>query len=350
MEILQHIAAFDKHEQHVFFSELFDRDLMPDLIICIAGADQEQADAFLAIFTRHDRDKIIPDVEAARPVKKDLLNVSISRIQGILDSMPCLMEKHRKIREDAVQQTAINRDILKEWLTREKPMSDQSLEKPWPPVQKSTAENAAIIKLPEAEAKTLQKNDLFTIIRDRESRRKYTDEPLTLEELAFLLWSTQGLKKVLADGRVTIRTVPSAGARHPFETYIAVNNVVGLRPGVYRYLFLEHALELCFESSDLKRQLIICGVGQRFVGECAVCFFWSCIPYRTEWRYSIASHKIILLDAGHVCQNLYLACEAIGCGTCAVGSYHQEKTDAFLGLDGKEEFVIYLAPVGKVPR
>ena len=350
MEVLQHITVFDKHEQHVFFSELFDRDLMPDLIICIAGAEKEQADAFLAIFSRHERDKIMPEVMAARPVHRDLLSVSTRKIQGVLDSMPCLIEKHKKIKEDAVQQTAINRDFLKEWLTREKPMSDQSLGKPWPPVQKPPVENATIIKLPEATAEALQKNDLFVAIRDRESRRKFTGEPLALEELAFLLWSTQGLKKTLADGRVTIRTVPSAGARHSFETYIAINNVTGLQPGVYRYLFLEHALELCFESSDLVRQLIICGVGQRFVGECAACFFWSCIPYRMEWRYSIASHKIILLDAGHVCQNLYLACEAIGCGTCAVGSYHQQKTDAFLGLDGEEEFVIYLAPVGKIPR
>jgi SagB-type dehydrogenase family enzyme len=75
---------------------------------------------------------------------------------------------------------------------------------------------------------------------------------------------------------------------------------------------------------------------------------WSAIPYRMEWRYGLAAHKVILLDAGHVCQNLYLACEAIGAGTCAVAAYDQELMDKLLRIDGNDEFVIYLAAVGKV--
>ncbi|MCK4312229.1 MAG: nitroreductase family protein, partial [Candidatus Cloacimonetes bacterium] len=60
-----------------------------------------------------------------------------------------------------------------------------------------------------------------------------------------------------------------------------------------------------------------------------------------------AAHKAMLLDAGHVCQNLYLACEDIGAGTCAIAAYDQEKVDALIGVDGLEEFTIYLSPVGK---
>jgi SagB-type dehydrogenase family enzyme len=69
-----------------------------------------------------------------------------------------------------------------------------------------------------------------------------------------------------------------------------------------------------------------------------------------EWRYGLAAHKVIAIDAGHVCQNLYLACEAIGAGTCAIAAYDQEAMDDLVGLDGKDEFTIYLAPVGKVTR
>jgi nitroreductase len=61
----------------------------------------------------------------------------------------------------------------------------------------------------------------------------------------------------------------------------------------------------------------------------AVVFAWTAVPRRMEWRYSIASAKLLALDAGHLCQNLYLACEAIGAG-------------------GEEEFAIYLATVGKL--
>jgi nitroreductase len=66
-----------------------------------------------------------------------------------------------------------------------------------------------------------------------------------------------------------------------------------------------------------------------------------------EWRYDIAAHKVIAIDAGHVCQNLYLACEAIDAGTCAMAAYDQEEMDKLLRVDGQNEFTIYLASVGK---
>lgn len=64
-------------------------------------------------------------------------------------------------------------------------------------------------------------------------------------------------------------------------------------------------------------------------------------------RNGLASHKVIALDAGHVCQNLYLACEAVGAGACAIAAYDQDAMDELLGVDGRDEFTVYLAPVGK---
>jgi SagB-type dehydrogenase family enzyme len=84
------------------------------------------------------------------------------------------------------------------------------------------------------------------------------------------------------------------------------------------------------------------------VGQAAVTFIWTAIPKRTEWRYAEASYKVIALDAGHVCQNLYLACAAIGAGTCAIAAYNQTLVDELLGVDGDEELSIYMAPVGKI--
>jgi SagB-type dehydrogenase family enzyme len=66
-----------------------------------------------------------------------------------------------------------------------------------------------------------------------------------------------------------------------------------------------------------------------------------------EWRYGIAAHKVIAIDAGHVCQNLYLACEAIGAGACAIAAYDQEGMDKLLRIDGDDEYAVYLASVGK---
>ena len=67
-----------------------------------------------------------------------------------------------------------------------------------------------------------------------------------------------------------------------------------------------------------------------------------------EWRHGLAAHKVIALDAGHACQNVYLACEALGAGTCAIAAYDQHRIDELLRLDGEEEFTTYLAPVGRI--
>jgi SagB-type dehydrogenase family enzyme len=144
--------------------------------------------------------------------------------------------------------------------------------------------------------------------------------------------------------------VPSAGCRHAIETYVAAFRVTGLEKAIYRYLPLDHALVEEIRYPDLEERLTRATFGQTFCGEAAATFIWTAIPERMEWRYGEASYKVIALDAGHICQNLYLACENINAGTCAVAAYDQEEIDKVLGIDGRDEFTIYLAPVGKVPQ
>ncbi|MDD3682153.1 MAG: SagB/ThcOx family dehydrogenase [Mesotoga sp.] len=231
---------------------------------------------------------------------------------------------------------------------REVRKTDQMEGKPQPPLEKST-EGFDLIKLPDPNATDLLMKDLREVIFSRESRRVYSDEKISLESLSFLLWSSQGVKGVLKNNYATLRTVPSAGARHPFETYIFVRLVKGLKKGLYRYVALSHSLILLKEG-DFANEVALAALGQKFVGHCAVTFVWSVIPYRTEWRYDLTSYKPILLDAGHICQNLYLACEALNLGTCAIAAYDQTRIDRLIGLDGNDEFAIYMAPVGKPKR
>lgn len=216
-----------------------------------------------------------------------------------------------------------------------------------PPLQKPVPPERTLRPLPGPDSWTIPPCDLVGALARRESRRRFTETPLALNELAFLLWATQGVRKELHAAAV-LRTVPSAGCRHPFETYLAVQRVVGLDPGIYRYLPLQHALVLEKTLDDLPARLSAACLGQNFAGQAAVTFLWTVIPERTEWRYAEASYKVIALDAGHLCQNLYLACEAVGAGTCAIAAYSQALVDDLVGVDGKEEFCIYLAPVGKV--
>jgi SagB-type dehydrogenase family enzyme len=215
-----------------------------------------------------------------------------------------------------------------------------------PPVQKPHSLDAEKVDLPTADWEKVFDLGLSRAMKNRISRRSYKNQPLTLLELSYLLWATQGIRHYA--GKYAFRTVPSAGCRHALETYLAVFNVEGLEGGVYRYLPLTHELILEFKTDHLREKIIKASFDQNFAGQSAVTFIWTAIPYRMEWRYHIDSHKVIAMDAGHVGQNLYLACEAVGCGTCAIGAYDQEYFDELLDLDGEEEFVIYAAPVGKV--
>ncbi|SCY39074.1 SagB/ThcOx family dehydrogenase [Alkaliphilus peptidifermentans] len=225
--------------------------------------------------------------------------------------------------------------------------TDQNKEIQQPPLEKSTEIDGEKIELPKIDASIIKK-DFHKAIEERRSHRKYQNYEMDLDELGYLLWATQGVDTIKGDNYATIRTVPSGGARHPFETYIFVNTVKGLKPGIYRYLALSHQLCLVKEDEGFKEKVTEITLGQKFAAKGSVIFIWSCIPYRSEWRYNVAAHKTMLLDAGHLCQNLYLACEAIGLGTCAIAAYHQEAADLLLNIDGEEEFVVYMAPIGKV--
>jgi SagB-type dehydrogenase family enzyme len=217
-----------------------------------------------------------------------------------------------------------------------------------PPIEKPFSRDSVQIDLFKEDSwENVSTIFLSEAIKKRKSHRAFQDRSLKLDELSFLLWATQGIRHQIDQGHA-YRTVPSAGCRHALETYLCVFKVEGLESGVYRYLPQEHRLLFQFFEEGLSEKLIRAVFRQPYAGKSALTFIWTAIPYRMEWRYGLAAHKVIALDAGHVCQNLYLACEAVGCGTCAIAAYDQEAMDRLLRIDGADEFVIYLAPVGKV--
>lgn len=226
--------------------------------------------------------------------------------------------------------------------------TEQNRHLPAPPVQKPCSKDAVRMILPDGAASLVRLccMSVADAIIQRESVRSYTEQALTLEELAALLWATQGIRHVLGQ-ECALRTVPSAGARHALETYIAASRVEGLPSGLYRYLPLDGQLAQLSVDDQIGRKAAYACLQQRFVAGSAVTFFWTTIPARMEWRYDLAAHKVIAIEAGHVCQNLYLACTALGAGTCAIAAYDQPACDRLLGVDGDEEFTVYIATVGK---
>ena len=229
------------------------------------------------------------------------------------------------------------------------PESDEQKKVPPPLFEQPYPKDAKLINLIPHKEIQIGKTSFIDAVNNRKSRRKYTDEPLSLEELSFLLWCTQGLKRKSKSGRGVFRTVPSSGAKSPFETYLVINRVDGLKPGLYRYISFVHKLLFIKKINDSEKLIGELSYNQKFVGKAPVIFFWTAVPYRTEWRYTILAHKYIAVDLGLLCQSLYLACEAIELGTCAIGYYEQNKLDKLFELNPEEEFVVLVHPVGKYP-
>ncbi len=227
--------------------------------------------------------------------------------------------------------------------------SDQELKLPQPPLVKAASTPAQNhIALTKDFTNLPMLHNLTQLFEARHSARIYTQETMTLEQLSFLLWSCQGIKSIRGKSYATLRTVPSGGARHPFETYLIVRNVDTLKPGVYHYLPMEHKLEFLHEIENMDECICASLCDQSWAAKANVLFYWSILPYRAEWRYGIHAHRTALMDAGHMAENLYLACTGIGLGCCAIASFSDELCNQMLSLDADEEFTIYVVPVGTV--
>jgi SagB-type dehydrogenase family enzyme len=180
-------------------------------------------------------------------------------------------------------------------------------------------------------------------LRNRKSMRSFSDKPLSLEKFGYILWSTTGIQRV--ESGYDFRTAPSAGALYPIETYCFANNVTGLDLGLYHYNIKLHSLEE-LNIGDFSFSLSRACLGQKMLASSQVVFIWSAIFERSKWKYKQRAYRYVYLDCGHIAQNLALCASSLGLGSCQVGAFYDDELNNILGLDGKEESVIYLSVVG----
>ncbi|MBP0970148.1 MAG: SagB/ThcOx family dehydrogenase [Oscillospiraceae bacterium] len=243
------------------------------------------------------------------------------------------------------------RDFVARWEVDEKLfggyLTDQEKKLPQPPLVKAPMTDRAM-DLPKDFSALDISTDFLDIINSRESHRVYTGESMTLTELSYLLWCTQGVKEIRGKAYATLRTVPCGGARHEFECYMAVRDVEGLEPGLYHYLPMDHQIEFLSAPDDLEGFVSDSLSGQTWTAKANVIFYYSAVFYRAEWRYGITTHRVLLIDAGHITENMYLAATSIGLGGCAVGSVEGDLCNSAFRLDGQEEAMFYAMPVGRI--
>jgi SagB-type dehydrogenase family enzyme len=185
---------------------------------------------------------------------------------------------------------------------------------------------------------------IWDVLRRRRSERRYQDAPLQEAELSQLLWASQGITQVRQG--YGLRTAPSAGALYPVETYVVVNAVEGIEPGVYHYAVENHELEQ-LKTGDFRARVARAALDQGVAAQADVVFVWTGVFGRSKWKYKQRAYRYVYLDAGHIAENLALAAVALGLGSCQIAALYDEEANELLGVDGVEESTIYMTTVGR---
>lgn len=205
------------------------------------------------------------------------------------------------------------------------------------PKTTSQIENKIEIKLPSPFFSS--RTSIEEALKNRRSIRAYKNLPLTLQEVAQLLWAAQGIT-----GNNGFRTAPSAGALYPLEIYLLAGNIEKLSPGVYHYVAANHLLEK-INDNDLRIMLTKAAMGQASVKLAAADIVISAVFSRTIKKYGDKGTHFVLMEAGHAAQNIYLQSVSLNLGTVSIGAFDSNNVKNVLGI--KEE-PLYILPIGKI--
>jgi SagB-type dehydrogenase family enzyme len=190
----------------------------------------------------------------------------------------------------------------------------------------------------------------FGTLRRRRSTRKLSGKPISFREmsrLAYYTWGRISFYKTREFGELLHKTSPSAGARHPIETYAIVNNVDGIGPGIYHYSVREHSLEL-LKAGDFRERCVELTAGHSWTKNASALFVMTAVVARTAWKYRVPRvYRAFLLDAGHLSQSFLLVATALGLGAFCIGIVRDNLIEKELNLDGISETVLFVVGVGQ---
>lgn len=197
-----------------------------------------------------------------------------------------------------------------------------------------------------------QATELTKLLAARTSCRRYKLKPLSLSVLATLLTGAYGIVKTgMIESEITalFRTTPSAGGLFPLELYLFTQHVQGVADGVHHYAVRKNSVELMKAGTGFVERYSAL-IADQFVREANVVVFIAAVFGRTQKKYGPRGYRYILLEAGHVAQNLCLLATEQGLGSLCMGGFMDSRINRFLGLDGIHEAVIYSVGIGHPDR
>jgi SagB-type dehydrogenase family enzyme len=220
---------------------------------------------------------------------------------------------------------------------------------PEPPFELAVPEGSKVIKLPGPKRIKVPDVAVREAIEKWEPVGFFSRSSITFKELSFLLWCTQGFRKIVSE-HIMLRNVPSSGSRYPIETYFVVGEVDGLNTGLYRFLPRSHSIVVLREDSDLPFAMGTASMNFKVVTRAAVTFLWVGIPYRSTWALGNRGYRSVLIEAGHICQALIMASACIGCEVHPIDLFHDELVRNIANLDPETQWPVYIGAVGKTER
>jgi SagB-type dehydrogenase family enzyme len=198
----------------------------------------------------------------------------------------------------------------------------------------------------------IKESPLLELMKARSSCRLYKSQVMPLDTLATLLGGAYGIATMgtLQDGSCALfRTVPSAGGLFPLEIYAVTQRVAGIADGIHHYAVRHHSLEL-MRSGSLATERHSSLLADPFVRDANVIVFIAAEFARTQKKYGPRGYRYVLIEAGHLAQNLCLLAAEQGLGSLCMGGFMDSKVNRFLGLDGVHEAVVYGVGMGYPER
>jgi putative peptide maturation dehydrogenase len=222
---------------------------------------------------------------------------------------------------------------------------------PPPPHFHHRADAAALSLLPFAD----EPGPLYDLLRQRRTARGFDlGASLSLGELSVVLryvWGCHGVHEVAPELTIMRKTSPSGGSQHPVEVYPLIRAVEGLAPGLYHYAADAHGLELLEplsgdKASDLAVELT---AGQEHFRAAQVLFLLTARFARNFWKYQAhaKAYRVLLFDAAHLSQTLYLVCTELGLGAFVSAAVNEQDIDRRLGLSSFTEGAILVCGCGR---
>ncbi|BAL80239.1 SagB/ThcOx family dehydrogenase [Caldisericum exile] len=189
---------------------------------------------------------------------------------------------------------------------------------------------------------------LVEALEKRHSERAYLSRNVSFEDLSYIIHYSYGIKKFLSYAynvkNYPVRYSPSAGGLQPFDLYLFVNNVDGLKQGTYYYHPLKNGIYLI--DSGNKRIILRRILKVYFPVFASVIFVIVANINRVTWKYGERAYRFLNLDAGILAENICLLSTSVSLGSCMLAAYDNKAIKEELDLTEHEEPMLLIS-IGK---